>query len=139
MRGATFMKLGRAPATTTSFIEHRSRSGSIWGLCDARADGSKESNDHLVELACTQFREHRQRQDFTGSPLRMGEVAFFVAQVSISLLQVDRNRVVDACLYSSIMQRGLENVASRVSHGINMVDMASMWHWGRRLNPGVSE
>ncbi len=102
-------------------------------------DGALQSNYDSLELFFTQFREHRQRQDFASSPLRMGEVAGFVAQVSISLLQVNRDRIVDASLNSLVPECSLQKVTFRVAHGVDMVDMASVRHGCWRFNPGVFE
>ena len=102
-------------------------------------DGALQSNYDSLELFFTQFREHRQRQDFASSPLRMGEVAGFVAQVSISLLQVNRDRVVDARLNPLISERRLQIVSPRVAHGIDMVDRPSVGHRCRRFDQAVLE
>ena len=54
---------------------------------------------------------HWQRHDLSGKPLRHGEVSFFISQVPVGFLEMQRDRVVNACADVVRSQLGHEIVA----------------------------
>ena len=68
---------------------------------------------------------HRQRQDFSRRPLAFGQIAGFVAQERIRLLQVDRQGVIDGRLDAARRQMLLQGVAPAFgnAHGVLVVDV----------------
>src|SRR5436309_602902 len=65
---------------------------SIYGLEFANGLGNK------LDLAAGKFRIHRQRENLLGVRLRYGKISAFVAQILICRLQMNRNRIMDACV-----------------------------------------
>src|SRR4029077_16905823 len=67
------------------------------------------------------------------------KIAFFVAEISISLLQMQRNRIVQAVLDSTLAQGLAERFAIFHYDYIKVVDMLRVGHLPRRGNLAARE
>src|SRR4051812_28704732 len=107
----------------TSFLEILARvfSGVQEGM-NARPSGLPQSGqnlvhrgDHRVLLLARHFGKQREREALAADALGYGEVAFVMPEVSVRLLQVQGDRVVQAGLDAELLQFRANAVALRVA------------------------
>ncbi len=90
------------------------------------ADGFRDAHD----LGIGQLGKHREREDARGLTFGYGEAARAVAERTVSGLEVDGHRIVDAGLNIRRAQMFLQRIARDQLHNVEMIDVARV----RRLS-----
>lgn len=88
-----------------------------------------------VDFLGGEFRIHRQGEDFARNVFRIGEIAWFVAEIRIERLQVQRNWIIDGAADFSIGQEFLKGVATIRTNRVLMEDVLVTFGRDRSANP----
>src|SRR5690606_14014211 len=100
-----------------------------------RDNGRRDARDLLVG----QLRVDRQRQHFVGRLLGVREVSPAIAELCPGLLQVYRNRVVNARLDTRLLQRPLRGRPIGDADGIDVINVPRVRHFLRQRHAGRLE
>lgn len=95
------------------------------GTCGYQSRRGKDAyrcRYHPLLLLRPQLREHGERYDLDRHFFRSGEVTTLVAQILVSLLQMERDRIVDGRADVCLGQLAHEAVAALNADHVEMVD-----------------